>query len=99
MLCTVEGEDEVIKISGRFMQFYRENAKWKERTYTFVERIGLERIKAVVVDDADGIAAALDAAMETSTSAVYDPWKERDVPKTANQFATLIPAEMPVGDD
>jgi nitrite reductase (NADH) large subunit len=99
VLCTVDSEDEVIKISGRFMQFYRENAKWKERTYTFVERIGLERIKAVVVDDADGIAAALDAVMEASTSAVYDPWKERTVPKTANQFATLIPAEMPVGDD
>ena len=38
-------------ISGRFMQYYRENAKWKERTYTFVPRIGLERIRAIVVDD------------------------------------------------
>ena len=101
VMCTVDGEAEVIKMSGRFMQYYRENAKWKERTYTFVERIGLERIKAIVVDDADGIAAALDAAMEASTAAVYDPWKERDVPKTANQFATAIPAEAEIaaGDD
>ncbi|MBV9653683.1 MAG: NAD(P)/FAD-dependent oxidoreductase [Acetobacteraceae bacterium] len=99
VLCTVDSEDAVLKLCGRFMQFYRENAKWKERTYTFVERIGLERIRAVVVDDADGIAAALDDAMEVSTAAVYDPWKERDAPKTANQFATLIPAELPVGDD
>ena len=51
LLCVVEGEDEAITISGRFMQYYRENAKWKERTYTFVPRIGLERIRAVVVDD------------------------------------------------
>ena len=48
-------QDEVLKISGRFMQWYRENAKYKERTYTFVERVGIERVRAVVVDDADGI--------------------------------------------
>ncbi|MFL5337619.1 MAG: nitrite reductase large subunit NirB, partial [Geminicoccaceae bacterium] len=93
VLCTVDGEDDVIKVSSRFMQFYRENAKWKERTYSFVERIGLERIKAVVVDDAEGIVAELDAAMEKSCAAVSDPWKEANAPKTANQFATQVEAE------
>ena len=93
VLCTVNSEDDVMLYSGRFMQYYRENAKWKERTYTFVERVGLERIRAVIVDDSDGIAAALDAAMEASVAATYDPWKEAIEPKTENQFATLIPAE------
>jgi nitrite reductase (NADH) large subunit len=45
------------------------------------------------VEDSDGIAAALDAAMEASTAAVRDPWLERAKPKTANQFAALIPVE------
>jgi nitrite reductase (NADH) large subunit len=93
ILCTVNSEADVLLYAGRFMQFYRENAKWKERTYTFVERVGLERIRAVVVDDADGIAAELDAAMEASIAAVSDPWKEGAAPKTANQFASLIPVE------
>ncbi len=93
LLCTVEGSDAVIQVSGRFMQFYRENAKWKERTYTFVERVGIERIRAVVVEDSEGIAAALDAAMQTAVEATYDPWKEAIKPRTANQFADLIPAE------
>ncbi len=93
LLCTVDGEDEVLLYSGRFMQWYREQAKYKERTYTFVERIGIERIRAVIVDDADGIAAELDAALDRAAAAVRDPWKEADAPKTANQFATLIPAE------
>jgi nitrite reductase (NADH) large subunit len=92
LLCVVDSEDEVLRLGGRFMQFYRENAKFKERTYTFVERIGIERIRAVVVDDSEGIAAALDAAMQASVAAAYDPWKEATAPKTANQFATLIPA-------
>ena len=93
VLCTVTGEDEVLRITGRFMQWYRENAKYKERTHTFIERMGIERVRAVVVDDSDGIAEALDAAMAASAAAVRDPWKEREAPKTANQFASLVTAE------
>jgi nitrite reductase (NADH) large subunit len=93
LLCTVASEDEVMLYTGRFMQWYRENAKYKERTYTFIERVGIDRVRAVVVDDADGIAATLDAEMERSVAATTDPWKERDTPKTENQFAALIPVE------
>jgi len=93
VLCTVTGEDAVLRITGRFMQWYRENAKFKERTHTFIERMGIERARAVVVDDADGIAAALDAAMAASAAAVRDPWKEREQPRTPNQFASLVAAE------
>jgi nitrite reductase (NADH) large subunit len=92
LLCIVGNEDDVLLYTGRFTQFYRENAKYKERTYTFVERVGLERIRAVVVDDSEGIAKELDAAMQASVEAAYDPWKEATAPKTANQFAALIPA-------
>jgi nitrite reductase (NADH) large subunit len=93
LLCTVGSEDEVLLYTGRFMQWYRENARYKERTYTFIERVGIERVRAVVVADADGAAAELDAAMERSLAATADPWKERDAPKTANQFTDLIAVE------
>jgi nitrite reductase (NADH) large subunit len=91
VLCVVNGEEDVLLLAGRFMQYYRENAKYKERTYTFVERLGIERIRAVVVDDSEGIAADLDQAMQQSVEATYDPWKEAAAPKTANQFASAIP--------
>ena len=95
LLCTVEGEDAVMTVTARFMQFYRENAKWKERTYSFVPRLGLERIRAVVVEDSDGIVGALDAAMAKSIAAARDPWREAASPKTANQFADiLVPEEV-----
>jgi nitrite reductase (NADH) large subunit len=93
LLCTVGSEEEVLQLSGRFIQWYRENAKYKERTYTFIERVGIERVRAVVVADADGTAAALDEAMARSAAAAKDPWKERDAPKTENQFAAAIPVE------
>jgi nitrite reductase (NADH) large subunit len=91
LLCLVTNENEALLYVGRFMQFYRENAKYKERTYTFVERVGLERVRAVVIDDSEGIATDLDAAMQASVEATYDPWTEGAAPKTPNQFAALIP--------
>jgi nitrite reductase (NADH) large subunit len=58
-MCTVDSEERAIALAGRFMQFYRENAKWRERTYDFVARIGLERIRAVIIEDCEGRGAAL----------------------------------------
>ncbi len=92
LLCTVGSHEAVLQLSGRFIQWYRENAKYKERTYTFVERMGIERVRAVIVEDSEGIGEALDVALQQSVDATYDPWLEADAPKTANQFADLIPA-------
>jgi nitrite reductase (NADH) large subunit len=57
-----------------------------------LEPIGIARLRAVVVEDSEDIAAALDAAMQASVDGAYDPWRESIAPKTANQFAALIPA-------
>jgi nitrite reductase (NADH) large subunit len=45
----------------------------------------------VVVDDAEGIAADLDAAMQASVDSYVDPWTERDGPLTPGQFRTSLP--------
>jgi len=93
VLCTVDGEDAVMRITGRFMQYYREHAKWKERTYSFVERVGIERLRAVVAEDSDRIGEALDAAMQRTVDAASDPWQEAVRPRTANQFSDVLVAE------
>jgi nitrite reductase (NADH) large subunit len=90
-LCVVDSEEEVIRIAGRFIQYYREHAKYKERTYAFVPRIGLERIRAIIVDDSEGLAEALDQAMAESSQATSDVWLERDAPKVNHQFRTSLP--------
>lgn len=91
LLCTVDSHEAVIKLGGRFIQYYRENAKYKERTYTFVERLGIERLRAIIVEDSEGLAEQLDAALLESAAAVRDVWLERDEPKTANQFRSVLP--------
>jgi nitrite reductase (NADH) large subunit len=91
LLATVSSPEEVVTLTGRFLQYSRENANWLERTYAWVPRVGIERIREVVVDDADGIAADLDAAMDASVAAYRDPWKERAEPVTPGQFRTSLP--------
>jgi nitrite reductase (NADH) large subunit len=91
LLCVVDSHDQVLLLSGRFIQYYRENAKYKERTYAFVERVGIAKIRAVVVDDSESVAAELDRALEESAQATYDPWLERDRPATRNQFRHSLP--------
>ena len=60
VLATVDGHDEVVRLCGVFMQYYRENAKWLERSYDFVPRVGLDELKAILVDDRDGLVAGLE---------------------------------------
>ncbi|WP_328469838.1 nitrite reductase large subunit NirB [Actinoplanes sp. NBC_00393] len=91
LLATVGSAEEVIQLTGRFLQYYRENANWLERTYAFVPRVGIERIREIVVEDSDGIALELDAAVEEAVQSYKDPWKERAVPATPGQFRTSLP--------
>ena len=91
LLTTVDSAEEVIRLTGRFLQYYRENANWLERTYAWVPRVGIDKIRAVVVEDSEGIAEALDAAVEEAVQAYKDPWKERAVPATPGQFRTSLP--------
>ncbi|HYB34701.1 MAG TPA: nitrite reductase large subunit NirB [Mycobacterium sp.] len=91
LLATVNTHEEVLTLTGRFLQYYRENASWLERTYAFVPRVGIEKIRAVVVDDSEGIAADLDARMQKSVDSYRDPWQEALNPVTPGQFRTSLP--------
>jgi nitrite reductase (NADH) large subunit len=94
LLATVDDPDLVVALSGRFLQWYRENAKWLERTYAFVPRMGIDYIREVIVEDSLGIAAELDARMQDSVDAYRDPWLEGAEPATPGQFRTSLPLEV-----
>ena len=92
LLTVVETHEEVLRLTGRFLQYYREHARYLERTYSFVPRVGIDTIRAVVVDDSEGTAAALDAAMEEALAAYVDPWSEATTPVHPSQFVSLVNA-------
>lgn len=75
LLAKVKSEAEVIEISKAFLQMYRADAQYLERTAPWVERVGLERIKARVIDDLaqrKELAERLDFAIAQER----DPWAE-----------------------
>jgi len=87
LLCTVDTHDEVLKIVGRFIQYYREHAKYMERTYGFAERIGIDRLRSILIEDELGICERLDAEIDKAAQAYKDPWKEEaELPAYPAQF-------------
>lgn len=94
LLATVDSPETVTLLTGRFMQYYRERANWLERTYAFVPRVGIEHLRSVIVDDAEGLAVRLDGAMQETVDSYVDPWTERDDPFTPGQFRTSLPLEI-----
>jgi nitrite reductase (NADH) large subunit len=91
ILCVVDSHDAVLKYMGRFIQYYRENAKYLERTHGFVTRVGIDKVRAVVVEDSEGIAEWLDREIAESKAAYKDPWKEAWLPANNKQFASVLP--------
>jgi nitrite reductase (NADH) large subunit len=92
LLATVDNADEVMTLTGRFLQYYREDANWLERTYKWVPRVGIEKIRAVLIDEADdAFLDRLDANMAKSVAAYRDPWQDGREPVTEGQFRTSLP--------
>jgi nitrite reductase (NADH) large subunit len=58
-------------------------------------------VRRVVVEDAEGEGARLDAALEAAVGAYADPWEEAASPVHPTQFASLLapatPIEEPIG--
>ncbi len=52
-LTTVETEDEVIKLCGALMQYYRETGIYAERTAPWLRRLGFENVKEVYLTQKD----------------------------------------------
>ncbi|TDZ42573.1 nitrite reductase large subunit NirB [Mycobacteroides franklinii] len=91
VLATVESTDEVLTLAGRFIQFYRENARWLERTYDFVPRVGIDELQRILVDDEDGVCPELQERLQLSVDSYRDPWKDRETPASPAQFAPSLP--------
>ncbi|MFA7495779.1 MAG: nitrite reductase large subunit NirB [Acidithiobacillus sp.] len=75
LLCKVKTHAEVLEMAKAFLQMYRENAQYLERTAPWVERVGLDHIKAVVVNDPDA-RKLLAERMDFALSQEKDPWAE-----------------------
>ncbi|WP_137885586.1 nitrite reductase large subunit NirB [Pseudomonas sp. 2FE] len=82
----VKTADEVREYNGAFLQLYREEAFYLERTVHYLQRVGMDYIKQAVVEDAEN-RQALNARLQFSLSFEQDPWKERiEQPQLKKEF-------------
>lgn len=76
----VQTPEEVLEYCGAFLQLYREEAFYLERTCHYLARVGLDHAKEKVVQNAAN-RAELYARLKFALSFVTDPWAER-IPAT-----------------
>jgi nitrite reductase (NADH) large subunit len=89
-LAKVETEDEVMEYCGAFLQLYREEARYLDRTAPWVERVGLDYVKQRIVEDHEGRKALHARFKFSQVFSQIDPWDERASKGVdAHEFAPL----------
>ena len=83
--------EEVLEYTGAFMQLYRKEGWYLERTVHYVGRVGLDHVKKRILDDATG-RKALWAELQAALDGEPDPWFEHD--KAAVDTRQFVPIKV-----
>ncbi|MGG1678981.1 nitrite reductase large subunit NirB [Neobacillus sp. NRS-1170] len=74
LLCTVKTTEEVMEVTGAYLQYYRETANYLERTSKWMERVGLDHVKEVLANEETR--KALNERMDKTLKKYSEPWNE-----------------------
>ena len=88
ILTKVSTEDEAVWVICAVTQMYREQGWYLERVYKWMDRVGLEAIKAVV-EDPERRRALYDRFAYSQRFYRVDPWAERVAGRDAHEFQPL----------
>ena len=67
----------MLEYCGAFLQLYREEARYLDRTAPWIERVGLDYVKARIVDDEAGRKVLHERFLYAQQFAQIDPWAEK----------------------
>lgn len=87
--------ETLVRYLDRFLMYYIRTADRLQRTAPWVDSLdgGLDRVRAVVVDDALGLGAELEAAMARHVESYVDEWKATiDDPEKLSRFVSFVNA-------
>lgn len=94
LLDVVESDEETLELIAAFLQLYREEANYNERTSVWCERVGIEAIRKEVVENPER-RAELAGRMNRALEGRVDPWRHRvdrakqGDPETLHEFTPL----------
>ena len=89
LLSTVETTEQALEAAELFFQYYRENANYLERTYDFVERLGIEKVRKDTIYAPDAVRQGLRERFGKSKARATDAWLEGREPRHPTQFAPI----------
>jgi len=91
LLCKVATEEELIEYMCAFIQLYREDAHYLERTAPWIERKGLTHVKEALIDDDENRKALAERFIVSQKLVQTDPWAERATGGVeAHEFNSLV---------
>jgi len=88
-LCTVKTEAEVLEYTAAYMQIYREEAHYLERTAPWIERVGLSYVKEKIVEDEANRKLLAARFIESQKYMQDDPWEERAKGGDKHEFESM----------
>ena len=94
-LIKVKTSAEVLEYAGAFLQLYREEGWYLERTVHYLARVGLEHVRTKVLNDPAG-RKALWERLQFAVDGEPDPWHEPERARIdARQFIPIVPVDPP----
>ena len=87
-LCKVTTNDEVKEYTGAFLQLYREEGWYLERTSHYLERVGMAHIKSHILEDTDSRKALYERLLDSLRDA-RDPWEVMRDEQPMKQFIPI----------
>jgi nitrite reductase (NADH) large subunit len=88
LLVTVETTEAALEAAEVFFQYYRENANYLERSYDFVERLGIEKVRKETIYATPDVRRKLLERLHKSKDKSSDAWLERSSPRPT-QFVEI----------
>ena len=76
-LCKVETEQQAMDYCAAFVQLYREEARYLERTAPWIERVGVEYIRSRIAEDPIGREGLRSRFLFSQSFSQDDPWAAR----------------------
>jgi nitrite reductase (NADH) large subunit len=89
-LVKLKTHEEVLEYAGAFLQLYREEGWYLERTVHYLARVGMDHVKKKVLEDASSRQSLYERLL-FSLAGEPDPWHEPEKARVdTRQFETLV---------
>jgi nitrite reductase (NADH) large subunit len=89
LLGHVDTEEEAIEYVAAILQLYREQAAYLERLWRWVEKAGLDKVRAAIMDDHEGRRGLFERFQKSQRAVRKDPWAERAAGRELHEFMPL----------